>query len=352
MAGVARKDEIDPELIALARPRRAIGPVLALSVLSLCAYLMITLRADLRYALVDKTPTDVGDVVERFRAGGGLDDNSYVTTRAVPDRAAPAWLIGKHASGHRLAPVLGTGGKLWLQVSDDTSAAPVYDERYAGRVRRLEDLAFAGELRRFVAAQPPLPRLLDPATLASGAPRDVFGDEVVVGPDTPFELDERVPGVATVHVWKTETVTDQPGARAAILAAGVTPIELVGAHEEGLWSFKVEASAEGGAEAVRARLAAAGLKPPFATVEDVIQRRSGAWGALGVVGPNTVRLIALVRPTLPADVTVLVAGESPATYWYVPPLYGLLALIAALMIWALSRGLRPEKAPKIAPAEM
>lgn len=350
-----KRDEIDPELIALKRTRPGIGPLMALSVLGLCAYLMITLRADLTYALGGKAPRDAGEAATALSASA-LGHNDYVTVRAVPDRTAPGWLRGRQAIGHRVLPALGTGGKLWLHVTDDvTSGPPAYDERYTGRIRRLDDLAFAAELRAWVTSLPPQPRIVDRASLGQGATaRDVHGDALAPGPESSIELDVRIPGVAVVTVYQTEQLADRAAAEAALAAAAGAAISLASSTEAS-WTFNVPAPE--GRAALEAKLAAAKLAPPFVVAEDQLGRTQGQWADLdrllgAVAAEDVVRLIVFTRPTLPADTLVLLVDDAPGAYWYVPPLYGLLAVFTALMIWALVRALRPEKPPVLpAPAE-
>ena len=50
------RDELDPELLVLPRPRASIGPLLALSVLVFCVYFLVRLRSDLVFAHAGDTP--------------------------------------------------------------------------------------------------------------------------------------------------------------------------------------------------------------------------------------------------------------------------------------------------------
>lgn len=350
-------DEIDPELISLKRKRAGIGPVLAASVIVICAFLMFTLRADLGFALGEKSATPVGDARAAYAAGKAVPDNTYVTVSLRPDLANPGWLRGKQAVGYRVAPVLGTSARLWLHITDDSRAgAPVYDLAYTGRTRRIADLAFTDELRAYLATLPPQPHWVAADALAAGTPlHDVSGDLVTVSADTPIELDERVAGVALVTLYANDTVKDEAGARAALTAAGFTPAANVSKSTDRSWTFEVPAPE--GVKGVRAAISKANLYAAMASdsVADEIVRHAGSWKDLSVdTAAKQVKLadggtfplaqvaslVAYVKPTLPADAEILLTNEAPADFWYVLPLYGLLVVVLGLMVWAMIRGLR------------
>ncbi len=355
-----RGDEIDPELISLKRKRAGIGPVLAASVILLCGYLLITLRADLVFALASRTPTDLGDASALHAAGKRLPENQLISLRARPDLANPGWLRGKQASGHYLMAALGSSGGLWLHLLDDAvTAQPAYDLVYTGRVRSVDDLAFAAELRNYVNSQAPQPRWIAPDSLTAGAPgtlaRDVHGDTLTLTADTPVELDERVAGVALVTLYTNDKVKDELGARAAITDAGLAPAAETVRTTDRSWTFQV--AAPEGIPGVRAAISRGNLYAAMASdsVSEKIIRHAGLWKdvtvdaagkqlklANGSAFPlgSLASLVAYVDPVLPDDAQILLAGERPGDYWYIGPLYALLAIVLALMVWALVRGLR------------
>jgi hypothetical protein len=59
---------------------------------------------------------------------------------------------------------------------------------------------------------------------------------------------------------------------------------------------------------------------------------------------SIVRVALWLPPTLPADAMILLEGDAPRVYWYVPGLYALLGLLSLVMVWALVRSLRTEPA--------
>lgn len=345
-------DDLDPELISLKRFRPTIGPLLALSVIGLCIYLLIRLYPDLRFGLGDKGALDFGDAADAYTNGQVVPDNAYVTVHAIPDRGAPGWLRTKNANGHRVVPVLGTSGRLWVSVGDRPKTEPiVYDERYQGRTRRLADLALGDELRAYLADLGPQPRFLDPKALATGMPTaDIAGDKLHVSDDTPVRLDERVANTLLITVYSTSTVKDDAAARKVLTDIGLAPAPQLTATELG-WTFEVPGTVEQATDAIgKARLYAV-------SVEEKIVTWRATWRDLAVdtatgtvrVGPASVpvgqvaRVAVLVPMVLGPDATVLMVGETPAAYWYVAPLCALLALFLGLMVWALVRGLKQEE---------
>src|SRR6187397_923712 len=77
------KDEVDPELLVLPRPRARIGWLLAFSVVVFCAYFMVRLRADLVFSRAGADPTRLHSIAEAVAA----DPEDYVSVEVVPDRA-------------------------------------------------------------------------------------------------------------------------------------------------------------------------------------------------------------------------------------------------------------------------
>jgi hypothetical protein len=353
-ATTTKKDEIDPELVALRRPRRGVGPLLGLSVLTLAAYLMITQRTDLRYALSSKEPAEIADLAS-LPAGG------YVTLRAKLDHTATVRVRGKQDTGARLVAARGTGGKVWIQVEGEPfNAKPVYDPGFTGRLRPLADLEYAGRLRAYLAEKlPAQPRYLFPEMIAKGIPdRDVLGDPLRAAPTTPVGVDQTVRDRAFVTLVATDTVkTDADAARllvdAGLMPAGAAPVE----STPQAWTWEI--AAPGGVDALRAMVAEKGLAGKT-LLQPKTQRHEGSFSQLSVAGDavrladvtiplaDVERVVVFTRPEIAGDAMVLVEGEAPGKFWYLPYLYGALALVSLVMIWATIRGLL---VPKPAPVE-
>lgn len=367
------RDELDPELLVLPRPRAAVGPLLALSVLVFCVYFLVRLRNDLVFAHAGDDPAQVKDVAGVLAA----DLDSYVELTAIPDRAAVLRVYTSDATdGHRLAPVLGSGERLWILFAGNQWAEPpTYDERVRGRVKQLDDLPFADALRDELA-RTPLPRALDvPAALAAlgarspsartaGAEvRDLAGDPVALSPDTPVTVVERAAGEVRVVAIATDGQKDEAAWRAALEAAGVlAPGGALESKTDATWSFR--AAAPDGIDAVAARLVAAKL---FAARAEPIDRTVRiAWRDLAVQGDallvsdggqrsrviaaSVTAILAHAPRRAPADARVLVATDRPADYWHVTAVYAVLFVLALAFAWALWRGVRAARAAAPAPA--
>jgi len=335
--------DLDPELVRLKR-RVPVGPILAASVLGLALLLMWRLRAELAYAGQADTPADLG----RATGPGPLVDGSFATLAGRPDAVAPARLRGAQEVGHRFALFVGTGGRIWLEDAGDSSqVTPATDDRWTGRLRRIDSTPYAGELARYLAAAPPVPRVVHAAGLGSRPPAaDASGDPLALTPETRVAIQVIVPERARVLFVKTDDVPDEATARAALGKLGYSvadPIEKTDAS----WSWELHVTPDAVNAALRgARLFGAAASPEIETLE-------GRAAELELSAPDTIRLAGhtisraavdhatfWVKPSLADDAWVLISGDSPASLWYMRPLYAMLAVIALLMAWALVVDLR------------
>jgi hypothetical protein len=343
----AGRDEIDPELVKIRRGL-PIGPLFAASVLGFAALLMVRLRHEVVFSGRGDTPVDVG------RGEGALRDDGFVTLTGTLDVRAPARLRGQQDTGRRLAPVLGTAGRLWVNEEGEAiSVTPTYDGRYSGWLRRLDDTAYGEGLRAYVAELPPQPRFVFPEALAAGLPAtDVHGEPVGARADSRVVVRERVLDAAVITVVRTDGLHDEAAARRALEAAGLAPAA-VGTTDGESWTYEVALDPAAARARLReAKLWSAGVEPKLASHE-------GTAGALRVeadavaLGERRVPRAAVAHVTvftpmaIPDDAWVLVADQTPASLWYMRPLYALLGVIALLMIWALAvdvRHLRKQRA--------
>ena len=350
------RDEVDPELVVLPRPRARIGWLLALSVVVFCAYFMFRLRADLVFSRADDEPT----LLRSTAGAAAADPESHVAVEAVPDRAFLLRVFASDAKdGHRLAPVLGTGDRLWIMFEGHHwDAAAAYDEVYRGRVKRLGDLPFYDDLADHLASMQRLPRgvKLDALRAALGSRaaelEDIGGDRIQLAADTPIVIGERVAGRAAVTVFRTDVQRDESAWRAALEGIGLlAPGAELASTRNDAWTFEV--AAPEGVDAVEARLVAARLFAARAEPYDRSHRTT--WGklsagaaGLSVAGTEvpwgSITAAAVETPRrAPADARVIVTTEAPGDYWYLVPVYAVFAAIALLFAWALVRALRSDK---------
>jgi hypothetical protein len=362
------RDEVDPDLLVLPRPRPRIGPLLALSVLVFCAYFLVRLRSDLVFAHSGPDPERVVDVAGAMSA----ELDSYIELAAAPDRAATLRVYASDArDGHRLAPVAGSADRLWLLFGGSHWVErPAYEERVRGRIKRLDDLPFRDALLAELE-RTRLPRALDQdaalaaLTKAEGKERawvrDVAGDPVSPEPGTPVTVFERSAGEARVTGFATDRHPDEKAWRAALEKAGVlAPDAKLEASTDSSWSFLVPAPE--GIDPLAARLVVARLFA--ARAEPVHRTHRAAWRDLKVEGSELVvggRAPARIEPAsitsilvqaarrAPADARVLVTTDKPDDYWHVTIVYVLLGVLALVFAWALWRGLVPAREPNAPP---
>jgi hypothetical protein len=339
-------DEIDPELIKLARSRPSVGAITAVAIVAFCGFLMITLRGDLTYSRAGGSPTDTSlkSIVD-----GDVGDESYVRLEAMPDRTLAVRIATSDGdTGSRATPVWGSDGKVWIVVSGSTWAALATEGVYEGRLKSLDALPYGSALRSHVSKLAIAPRYVTAnavrAALKHGGDfvLQPDGDRIEVVADTRVDIEETRLDRTTIRVFAT---TRHPTAdkwtealaAAGIIAADTKAIEGV---DEDTWSYDVDT----GVDEVRTKLDAAKLTA--ARAKPVVDRRQAVWGDLakdGTLSGDNVQWVALHVPRdIPDDAMVLLTNEQPGSYWYLLPLYGILAVFVGLFIWALVRAIKPD----------
>ncbi|HET6610819.1 MAG TPA: hypothetical protein VFG83_02470 [Kofleriaceae bacterium] len=345
-------DPLDPELIALPRPRPRVGLVLAASIVVGCGYLLFTLRDDLRFSMA-------GEATRVTVATAAASTSAYVAVDAIPDRTLVASVADSPGDlgGYRVVPVLGSADKLWIALDRDPWSAPDdYNRTYTGRLRDVDEVAFGDELSRWVAEQPPTPRPMTAAALRkaltepTGRVQTPSGGTLAVFPQTPVAITEIVPARAQVTAFAssiaTEAAWEKALTEAGILAPGAAP----SAHTESSWTYVVEAPE--GVAAIHTALAQAELFGAIA--QPVSHTHFGQLGDLEataagvVIGGDTVpwshidAVLVLIPRTVPGDARILIAGEAPSDYALVLPAVVALAGFLALFGWAFVRAIRRE----------
>lgn len=347
------KDAIDPELIKLRRPRPKVGMITAAGVCLLCLLFYVRLGDDRRFASSAARAVAVGDILD-----GKVAPEQLITVNVEPVVANVVRAsTSKGQQGLRLAPVRGSGERLWMMLPGDGMSPLSESGQVRGRLRPLAALPFADNIKAFLL-QHPRPVFAPPtavrAALASGKLRSVSGDEVQPADSDEVAADlvdlescvvvvtfgERLPDVTT---WATKL------AEAGVLpASNATPLQ---ATEE-----TARFSVAGSPNEIAQRLEKAGLWA--ARVEPVLRSLRGTWAELRTSTGEALRFgqaqvpdaqidligVLTVRG-VPEGAFVLMSGEDPALYWYVRPIsYALLAL-AALFAWVLVRAVRRDLLP-------
>ncbi len=353
------KDTLDPELISLRRPAPRIGAVAAAAVLLLCVVLMVRLRHDLAFARAGSTPKTV--TVQELVAGTVAAD-SYVTFTAPADAtAAIRAQVSVATPGARVRPVAGTNDRLWLAEPGDAWGPAPHDQLVTGRLRAMSAVRFGAPVARALA-QGTWPRFVSGGELARARQASATGGDLVlvdggsltITGDAEVELWLPDPGQAVVVGTFGSRLPDVAAwtealAQASVITAGAAPIsktddlarwlvqrpdaiaslnqQLDTAH---LWGARVEPSP------VRVRARWSEL---VATADGVtVPERTGAvipWAAIDVAAVWAPR-------AMPAGARVVITDERPADYWYLTPLYVVLAVLTALFAWALAMAVRRQ----------
>jgi len=354
-APIAR-DQIDPDLIKLARARPKIGIITAAGVVFLCIVFLLRLGPDRRFggSSSEPAPVAVADVL-----GGKVETDKLVVLAGEPLVSQAIRATNAQGSlGLRVVPMRGTADRLWLAVSGDGWEAAA-TSGYVGRLRKLDDLAF-GPVTRSYAAEHPRPVFASAAAVhaaaATGTVTTVAGDQVALADGDAVALDMVEPNQALIVASFNDRLPDTAAWLAALDKAGITATP-TGAPDAALGQIRLTASSP--VAATTTKLEAAGLLA--ARIEPVTRHHETTWGALrasaaapgstldigGVTVPDAqIELVGLyVAHRVPADAYVLVTGEQPDDYWYVLPITIALALILLVFAWALVRAIRRDLAP-------
>jgi hypothetical protein len=343
------------------RPRRS--PILAAAVILISGYLLFHLRHDLSYALRSRTPNPITDVRAFFRDPKTIPDNSYVSARAVPDRATAIMLDAKGKDEFiPFVRVMGTGSRLLVaQRRGLRPVGDVYDDVYAGRLMRLRDISYADTVRDHYAKRAGATQFFKVAEVCASLGKmptrlhALSGDEVVL--DT-----ERVIGLDVT--FRGDYVVTLPRERFPNEADGRGPLEQLGAE--------VKESAETKTELKFVVRVADDRRDPLMEQlrkldprSDVQLRKAGyqtPWGRLAAGGEGLLLPAApghapcewatsfktVDKLHIPAEAFVLVEGERPQDLWYVPVFAVLLLLFIgwnALALVAAIRGRARTPAP-------
>ena len=343
-------DEVDPELIKLARTRPRVGLITAAGIVALCVVLLVRLTPDRRFAGASATPTPT-TVADASAGRPGLDQ--LVAVPATP-LFGQAIRVTKAAGtlGLRLVPVDGSGDRLWLALPGASADTPVLD-RYVGRLRRLDDLPFATAARAWAQGHPrPVFATAAAARTAftTGALTTVGGVELRVTDGARVAVDLVEPAAATVIAALFDRLPDAAAWTRALADAHV-PVSGPPTVDSALGQVRFSVGL--GATAATTRLEAANLFA--ARVEPVTRHVETTWGALRAsppaglaLGGDTVAdaqievLGVHALGAIPDDALVVVTGELPEDYWYVPLISLALLAFAVLFAWALVRAVRRD----------
>ncbi len=354
-APIAR-DAVDPDLIKLKRAPAKIGVITALGVVFLCAVFLLRLNGDRKFA-GSGDPEKV--TVEQILTGN-VGTDKYVTVEAEPLMShAIRTSVQKGGLGLRVAPVRGSGEKLWLVIDGNGWDQPV-TTGFVGRLRSLDALPFAKAVDEYATAHP-RPMFATAAAaragFASGKVAMVSGEAMPVVDADEVALDVVDPNSALIVAALNERLPTAEAWATALTSAGITTgpaippptgvsdqirFDVKGAGAVGTTTTKLEA----------AQLWAARVEPVTRHYKTTWSTMKASTGAGFTVAPSVtipdadLDLIGIYASRgIPDGAYALISGEKPADYWHVLPISIGLALIGLLFLWALVRAVKRDLLP-------
>ncbi len=343
--------ELDPELINLPRPKTRIRPIMAMAIIGICLTIGVRLGSDLLFSRKGE-PIVVDGVSE---LSSDLE-NEYIELTLRPDRVqALRVLPSRSTSGHVLMPTLGTGGKVWVLLSETAWGADGdTSERYRGRLSRLSDMSFADTLRSHVkkgtVAMRPI--ALDEIRRAIGEKSsevaDVSGDRFVLSAATDVHIAETATDRVRLLAVSSEPYVDEASWSFALESAGLLPQGTAPVSTTPTsWTFDVPAP--NGLAGVTATLREAKLFA--AKASEIRNTREGTWGELSLDGGDvllgkarpgfrTLSVAVRAAPVVGSGAYLLDTTEKPGDYWYVIIIVLGLFAIALVFAAALAQAIR------------
>lgn len=362
-------DDHDEELATLSprTPARR-SPVTALVVIGLAVVVGWRLRHDIVFGLRGRTPVVLGEA--RTIDPAALRDNTYVTASGLPDRRNALFIEPRGEEVRQgFFRLLGTGSRLFVRAAD-TSQATALADRWTGRLRRLDALPWASQLRDYFANEVRARRYLVPEALkeAIGAKgevtvKDRAGQPLALRPDTVVGIEVRDEARVEVMLSR-DKYADESDALKEVERLGLQAELGYGTADDfGVivdaplaQRNAVLAKLEGRDLAFRLlmvrylvpleRLSAgdAGLVVAAAEVEQPDGNKVPARRLPLTVPWDQVQAASVAEPVIIApDAWVLTEGEAPGAFWWAPVLLVVLTAFAAFNGWVLARR-RPRAA--------
>ncbi|MEO9157355.1 MAG: hypothetical protein ABI591_17200 [Kofleriaceae bacterium] len=349
-APIAR-DAIDPELVKLSRPRPKVGVITAAGLVFLCGFFLIRLQPDRRFAGAGEparvTITDI--------TSGNVAADAYV-------KLAGAELVmssgirastNKAGLGLRIAPVRGTGEKLWIAMSGDGWEQPTLGT-FTGRLRQLAKLPFAPAVTAYVHDHP-APLFAGAAAVraafVTGKLTTITGDVVEVADGTKVAFDTTDPDHSVIVATFNARLKDKTAWEQAFAGANIA---VTGSHDPMPDTIRFDANGDPAhltAMLLDAKLWAARVEPTTHHFDTTWGAMKGSSPAGFVVGPTVIPDAQLdlvgvfVAREIPPGAYALITDEQPDAYWYVLPITIALAAIGLVFAWALVRAVKRDLLP-------
>ncbi|MES1157699.1 MAG: hypothetical protein ABUL67_01240 [Haliangium ochraceum] len=357
------------EFAAIPRPRTR-HPLLALGAGLLALFLVVKMRADLRYFLSASQPADLGDAralvaSERGRAVLAEGANRLVSIRGTPDRESALQVDTKGSwTFTQFFKLLGTDSRIFVHRREDPLPAfRAERDVFEGRLIRFSDLSFEDAIRAHFAGHVSSTHFFAAGAVlravAAGADqpaslRDLTGDTVVLGPNDILAIVLRHPAEVEVGLPMAR-FADATAASAALAARGarvigpgrpaaerhvfVVAVPTQGRDQllDGIGDIDQRVKIHDVRETVKARLT-------DLTVDNgVLALRAPAGGAgtsaLRVLeNIDSIRTLGTVQ--IPADAYLIVEAETPRDHLADVAVALVLLVFATVNLVGLGKGLR------------
>lgn len=353
------RDEIDPDLIKLRRPPLRIGLLSSAAVVLVSVFFIFRLAPDRHFGgLADKpTAVSVKDILANSVTG-----DQFVTFAGEPLTAHTIRVTRTTGNpGLRAAPVRGSGDRLWLVLPGgamtqiNEALSPQGIPQYQGRLRKLNELRFAGVMRGY-ANEHPRPVFAPVAAIRSsfsdGKLVTVTGDTVTAHDNDRVVIETTDPDAAKLMVTYHDKMPDLAAWQAALSATGL--IAATQAPDKTTFdtaTFTLRASnavVSATQKLEAAKLFAYKIEPVVRNLETTFAvLRASAPGALAfgatAIADAQIDLVGVYAAReIPSDAYALVVGEAPQEYWHIMPLTIALGVLTLLFGWAFVRTLRRD----------
>ena len=353
------RDAIDPDLVKLRRPPLQIGLISSAANVLVSVFFFFRLAPDRHFGGLSSTPTAVSvkDILDNSVTG-----DRFVTVAGEPLAAHTIRVTRTTGNpGLRAAPVRGSGDRLWLVLPGEAmtdvneALSPQSIPQYQGRLRKLNEMRFAGVMREWANLHPrPVFAGVTAirASFADGKIASVTGDNVVAHDADRVVVETTDPDSAKLLVTYYDKLPD--------LKAWTTAL-----HNEGLIDSKQtpeRTTFDTATFLIRMpnAVAAAARKLEDSQlyaykIEAVVRNLETTFGVLRTssagsltfgdtaIADNQIDLVGVYAAReIPSDAYALVVGEAPADYWHIMPLTIALSVLTLLFGWAFVRTLRRD----------
>jgi hypothetical protein len=319
----------------------------------------------LQYAFAARTPRDLGAARSLAARGVRLRDNSYVTVGGQAERRWSLYLEPRGASVREsFFRLLGTDSRIFVHAAD-TAGRRELAERWSGRLRRFDALPYAESLRDYYRQRTAVTRALAPESVraqlsrrgATADPvelRDRAGEPIRVAQNENILIDVAFPGELKVYSSR-DKYPSAPEALKELARLGLHAESAGEDAEEWRWIVSLppsrrneifdqlsqhEMAFQPREERFTASLASLRLD---VGMDDRMHDDRLVIPGQPPIDWARVKSVSVAAPVvISPDAFVLVEGEAPGAFVWVPVLLAMLAGFAAYNVWYLARARRTQ----------